>query len=331
VWCAQLAGCSPTVEETAPRCTSLHPKQRHRREATLVRAHVARCPRVRTPALTCTPPQAHCLKRGCAWPAASRAPYVVRPSSKSTQEPPSIIICTSSSRSSCEYPLAATFFQKSRNSTHVMVPFPSSSTSAKPGCRGVVARAQMESAARALMGGATRRGQRQRGSRARHTVEHRLRIQFGKVLAPELFSLLLGNLAVAVQIHLVEKRLELRLQDVGKRALALGEGVRQPCLVNLLSTAAADDDRLGRERRPLHGTLLHGAVEGDPSATLGLAHLLALLEKDLCNVPERVLRARERQSDGDRASKRRIGTLRAEQECFTRLACVAAALVAISP
>ena len=156
-------------EETAPRCTSLHPK-RHRREATLVRAHVARCPRVRTPALTCTPPQAHCLKRGCAWPAASRAPYVVRPSSKSTQEPPSIIICTSSSRSSCEYPLAATFFQKSRNSTHVMVPFPSSSTSAKPGCRGVVARAQMESAARALMGGATGRGQRQRGSRvARET------------------------------------------------------------------------------------------------------------------------------------------------------------------
>ena len=186
---------------------------------------------------------------------ASRAPHVVRPSSKSTHEPPSIIICTSSSRSSCEYPLAATFFQKSRNSAHVMLPFPSSSTSAKPGCRGV-----------------------------------------------------------AVQIHLVEKRLELRLQGVGKRALALGEGVRQPCLVNLLSTAAADDDRLGREHRPLHGTLLHNAVEGDPSVTLGLAHLLALLEQDLCDVPERVLRARERQSDGDRASKRRFARPRAEQD-----------------
>mmetsp|Transcript_4329 Transcript_4329/g.11542 ORF Transcript_4329/g.11542 Transcript_4329/m.11542 type:complete len:240 (+) Transcript_4329:267-986(+) len=57
------------------------------------------------------------------------AHYVVRPSLKSTQLPPSSIISTSSMRSSSEYPLPTTFFQNSVNSSHETEPLPSSSTS----------------------------------------------------------------------------------------------------------------------------------------------------------------------------------------------------------
>ena len=71
-----------------PRCTSLHPK-RHRREATLMRAHAVRCPRFRNPALT--PHHAHCLKRGRAWPAGPRERLTSygRRQSLPTSRPPS--------------------------------------------------------------------------------------------------------------------------------------------------------------------------------------------------------------------------------------------------